>query len=900
MESVQILALLSEPLVDSRGQPNPRLNPTTAATIVRQQLEGMGRAAVLRFAVATPDHFLNALRQNGPFDLIHFYGHGGQGALAFEDGRGAALAVDSRRLQTLLSPLGRPPAPVALLSACHSQSMAEAFVAAGVSHVVAIDSEQAVLEVAARAFAAHFYPSLLAGQSVRQAFDFGRAAVFNDPTVRQTCQFLAQTKPELQTIVQAHDVQYVADLLNRLEVLKFHLLPEASAEGADPHQVIPFPSAPAGRLEVHELPAPPPTIVRRPEFFTGREPELHELIGSVLDHQLTTVTGTGGMGKSELCRETGRWLAAHSHFAGGITFVPLGALTRADDARQTIAVALKLDPQQTGTPAALGRLLPRDSLLILDEPDRLLHEDTANTRALLQALYDYGQGRLLLASRYRAGVTGERVYPLKRLPPAEATRLFMQLAPPNLAGTEAELAEVMAFLDGFPRAIVQAARQMTDPHLSWLLADLRASREEILHDPLIPAEERQDGDSVLVTLNSSYRRLQERHPAAAAFFPLLSLFPAGVGEEGLRAIFGAEARLAQQVLELALVEITPPLGYYYLPAPVRSYAARRRPPMALDQIGAKALAYYHQVANQYDDLILEGKIELGVALFAAEFPNLESFLAWGYEHETAAGDPPVCYSARITGLFQNFFVIFDPGRTQIERYRQALTAARRIKDRLGEANVLQAIGDVQNFRDEREAALQSYQEALRLFRQVGDRLGEANVLQAIGDVQNFRKDMEAALQSYQEALRLFRQVGARLGEANVLQAIGDVQNFRKDMEAALQSYQEALRLFRQVGDRLGEANVLLSLGDLRRQLEDWQAAWDYYQQVADLYAAIGDGYSLARVLYRMGDWHVEQGEPAAALPLYDQAIALWRARGLDDLVTGILLPRRRNAEAQAK
>jgi hypothetical protein len=38
--------------------------------------------------VAAPTNVLNALREYGPFDLLHFSGHGGEGLLAFEDGEG--------------------------------------------------------------------------------------------------------------------------------------------------------------------------------------------------------------------------------------------------------------------------------------------------------------------------------------------------------------------------------------------------------------------------------------------------------------------------------------------------------------------------------------------------------------------------------------------------------------------------------------------------------------------------------------------------------------------------------------------------------------------------------------------------------------------------------------------
>ncbi len=154
-----------------------------------------------------------------------------------------------------------------------------------------------------------------------------------------------------------------------------------------------------------------------------------------------------------------------------------------------------------------------------------------------------------------------------------------------------------------------------------------------------------------------------------------------------------------------------------------------------------------------------------------------------------------------------------------------------------------AIGDVQQFRKETDAALESYNEALKLFRQVGDKLGEANVRKAIGDVQQFRKETDAALESYNEALKLFRQVGDKLGEANVLQAIGDVQQFRKETDAALESYNEALKLFRQVGAKLGEANTLAAMTRLSLQSGDIATAEIQLEKVILMRRAIGDLYS---------------------------------------------------------
>jgi hypothetical protein len=225
---LHILALLSDPLLDPEGRPVNRLGLEQEVNRVRSQLAALNRAAELRLLVATPDNLLNILRDHGPFDLLHFTGHGSDGLLAFEDGHGGTLPLDAMRLQAIFTPLGRPPCRVAFLSACHSESMAQALLAAGVPHVIAVDGAMAVFDVAARAFAGHFYPALLAGHSVRQAFEFGRAAVLTDPATLHACRTEAEHNPALAHLVNLLTGRQLPppDALNRLEALKFKLLPE--------------------------------------------------------------------------------------------------------------------------------------------------------------------------------------------------------------------------------------------------------------------------------------------------------------------------------------------------------------------------------------------------------------------------------------------------------------------------------------------------------------------------------------------------------------------------------------------------------------------------------------------------------------------------------------------------
>jgi tetratricopeptide (TPR) repeat protein len=196
--------------------------------------------------------------------------------------------------------------------------------------------------------------------------------------------------------------------------------------------------------------------------------------------------------------------------------------------------------------------------------------------------------------------------------------------------------------------------------------------------------------------------------------------------------------------------------------------------------------------------------------------------------------------------------------------------------------VLRAIGDVQQFRKEMDAALASYEQALMLFRVVGDRLGEANVLRAIGDVQQFRQEVDAALASYEQALMLFRAVGARLGEANVLRAIGDVQQFRQEADTALASYEQALMLFRAVGDRLGEANVLGSQGQLALVSGDQARADQLLDQVINIYRMIGNNYGVAAQIGNYGWALIRVGRRDDARSYLLRAAELFAAMGLDN------------------
>ena len=111
-------------------------------------------------------------------------------------------------------------------------------------------------------------------------------------------------------------------------------------------------------------------------FEDGRARELHQLVGPLLDNRLTVLTGMGGMGKTELAREAGRWLAARGHFADGIGWADLRDVTDLALVRARLAEAANLSPEAARSDGDLAAALssaPR--LLILDALDQAVRHD---------------------------------------------------------------------------------------------------------------------------------------------------------------------------------------------------------------------------------------------------------------------------------------------------------------------------------------------------------------------------------------------------------------------------------------------------------------------------------------------------------------------------------------------
>lgn len=427
-----------------------------------------------------------AQRNRLPFQVLHYLGHGykpeqtPEGVLIFEDKSGGIRPLDPLSLLATLNPTNRstPEFQVAVLMACHSESVAKAMSALHVQHIVAVEADKSVYEVAAIAFLRRFYQTLLSGGTVQEAFDGGRNAVLMDE--------------QLQRQGHAHN-----------EAGKFKLLPEGASHAVTLHGAGLSVGIPAGEPHIERLPSLTRSpFTHRPASFIGRERDMQAVLQRLAQQRALTITGVSGVGKTELAKETARWLTARRRvLAERVWFVGLVNARTTRDAISAIAIALgatapTLSDNDDQAIDELAACLPQKSLLLLDEAENVRHSAGLSFRRLLEALATAANHSLILVTTQSdVGSPHLPRYELQRLASADALLLFARAA--TISSQEwqrlnkEQLAEVLGYVDHLPRAIELVAHQWRHHHrqsLDSLLSELRQIQDEIMHDPTYPDE----------------------------------------------------------------------------------------------------------------------------------------------------------------------------------------------------------------------------------------------------------------------------------------------------------------------------------------------------------------------------------------------------------------------------
>jgi tetratricopeptide (TPR) repeat protein/transcriptional regulator with XRE-family HTH domain len=648
------------------------------------------------------------------------------------------------------------------------------------------------------------------------------------------------------------------------------------------------------------------TLPRDTGAFTGREPELRQLVGAAIGAAkaggmvgVHAIGGMAGIGKTTLAVHAAHRLAPE--FPDGQVFLPLHAHTpgqRPVDPADALASLLL-------TAGIAASQIPPG----LDERTRLWRDHLAGKRVLL--LLDDAAGHeqvrpmlpgtpgsiVLVTSRRRlTALEDVQAISLDTLPADEAARLLVRLAArPGLDPADPAVRDIAELCGYLPLAIGMLARQLHH-HPAWragdLAADLASARDRL---ELMQAENL----SVSAAFDLSYADLGTQQQL---LFRRLGLYPGtDIDHYAAAALDGTDPASARRRLDELYdhnLLTEPARGRYRLHDLMREHARTLAEADPVTQRRAALgglLGYYLRTTRAADrQLTAEAPASVGPpsgqqrpAAAGPQLTSRDDAMAW-LERErlnlnaaighAASHDRPaeVIALAAAMHTFLRFAGHWDQAARQ---HRAALDCAVGLGDRAAEAGALAGLGSIAiATRDYREAVARLTQ-AVGLYRELGDRPGEASALSDLSGVLYLTSDNAAAAAGMTRALELYRELGDRPGEALVLSRLGSLRLATGEYPAAAASLARALDLYRDLGDRLGEADALNELGAVQQATGDYLPAAAHLRQALELYRRLGYRVGEANVLIDLGAAQVATGAHTAAIADLNRALELHERLG---------------------
>ncbi|MEV6844417.1 BTAD domain-containing putative transcriptional regulator [Actinoplanes sp. NPDC051411] len=683
---------------------------------------------------------------------------------------------------------------------------------------------------------------------------------------------------------------------------------EPGAELRQAHQAVLLgDAAPAVAIrESPPLPVPAQLPADLPDF-AGRRADLDHL--DALGKQdaaglVLGITGTAGVGKTALAVH---WAHGQRHrFPDGQLyldlggFAPAGSLVTAAEAVRAFLTALGIPAEHVPTSlreqTALYRslLADRRMLVLLDNV-----RDAEHVRPLLPGA---SAGLTVLTSRDRlAGLVAEGARPvtLDLLAPEESRQLLAaRIGSERTAAEPAATSRIVASCTGLPLALAMVAVRAAG-HPSFPLSAIAAELDHA-RDALDSLDGDDRDDHVRAVLSWSYHTLR---PPAARLFRLLGLHTgpdistAAAASLAGETVPGIRAALAELTRAHLLREHQP--GRYDMHDLLRAYAGeladRIDPPDERDTAFGRLVDHLLHTGYGAAMLLYPGREPIVLAaprpgVSVRRLADYGEALEWfTAEHRVLLStvsrcadrnwDRPVCQLAWTLMTFQLRQGYWpDWAGTQ----RAAVTAARRLGDRPGQAAAQRSLARALGNMGEHEDAYAHFRQALDLFVELGDPAGEATTHDNLSHVLAKQGRRPEAVGHARRAVELYRRAGRLDGLASALNSVGWMLAQAGNTSEALTYAREALTLYRELDDRDGEAAAWDTLGYAQHHGGDPSAATTSYRRALVLYRALDDRYNVGVTLWHLGDAQDAAGEPESARRSWQEALAGLEAIGHAD------------------
>lgn len=654
---------------------------------------------------------------------------------------------------------------------------------------------------------------------------------------------------------------------------------------------------PAVSTQVGGLSEATRALPRDVRSFTGREPELLQLMNAARDAAssgsvvaIAAIGGMAGVGKTALAVHAAHQLAGQ--FPDGQIFLPLNGHTPGQqpaDPSDALESLLLL----TGSRKIPAGLEPRAALwrkYLAGKRVLLVLDDAVGSDQVRSLLPGTPGSLVLVTSRLRLKALPDiAVLSLDILPPAQARDMLIRLSDrPDLSPDDAAIADLARLCGYLPLAIgLMAAQLRHDVPLTpvMLVARLAAARNR-------PELMRAENLSVSAAFDMSYRDLD---PAQRRLFRRLGLQPGGDTDVyAAAALDGSAIAAAQSGLDALydhylLTQSAPGrYGFHDLIGEHARGLAAADPAAERDRALTQLLDYYLSTARAADRHLARHTAtgvpaaitippvhapelrtrDEAIAWMDAQSLNLRAAVSFAATHGLTA------YAIAIPAAMSGYLRSLNRWTEGITLHLIALTAAEEAGDQAAAAGALTDLGRIRHLIGD-PGAVRNLTQAAAIQRELGNRVGEANALVALGSVRHSTGDFKSATRSLSRALRLYRDSADLAGEARARYDLGVIQYHTGRYPAAVTSFQAALRTFRHYPDRLGQADAISYLAAIDHETGRYTSAAAYmttalgiYRDLADRHEEAGALMFLGAMQYPVGSYPAALGNLTAALEIY--------------------------------
>jgi predicted ATPase/class 3 adenylate cyclase len=534
-------------------------------------------------------------------------------------------------------------------------------------------------------------------------------------------------------------------------------------------------------------------LPRPASSFVGRERELSEIVSQLQNGaRLLTLSGPGGSGKTRLAIEAASELVPD--YKNGVFWVGLAALHDPTLVAETIAQTLGA---KDGLAEHIGE---RELLLLLDNFEQVV-EAAPELSALLSACSNL---KLLVTSRERLRIQGEREYPVPPLAQGEAVELFCTR---SQLEADVTVAELCRRLDDLPLAVELAAARTSVLSPAQILERL-SKRLDLLKGGR-DADPRQQ--TLRTTIEWSYELLSVQEQR---LFARLSVFAGGCTLEAAEEVCDADLDTLQSLVDKSLIRFAG--GRFWMLETIREFALER-----LEETGgAEDLRQRHSA--YFLELGELAKPELhGSSIWhdrlEAEHDNVRAVLGDALEHGRAD------VALRLSGAIWIFWVTRGYW-SEARRWLESALAAGTESDPHLRIDPLWGAGRLALWQGDVERCRAAADELLAIAAETDSSRARALGVKLAGFVAAERGDWDQAAQLYTEAARLARELGDSWLLSTTVNNLGSVALSRGDYERALELFEEFLALGRERQDQDLCSLAFVNLGFTTLMLGDGQRA----------------------------------------------------------------------------